>query len=296
MNEEVSAPLISIIIPVFNHAAYVADCLNSILADDYPNKEIIILNDGSTDGSAEVIRDWILQNSNSKNIVHVIFLTQENKGICAGLNSMIARAKGEYIRPLAGDDRLIPGMLKQHLQFLQAHPTKLVAFADARVIDNDGGIIKASALTEHLSHHKSSFLSEKLLKNTIILKGKIIPNLLIKKIFYDDFHYPVELIMEDNYFLLTAIAKTQLVFFDAVVADYRVHGANLSYKIAFNEPVERTKKRLKINRSLLQSYQKTYSSFIGFDKILVLYAWFKIFIKISILKAILIFKEIFKSN
>ena len=296
MNAKVSVPLISIIIPVFNHAAYIADCLNSILVNDYPNKEIIILNDGSTDSSAEIIHNWIVHNSNNKNIAHIIFLTQENKGICAGLNNMITHAKGDYIRPLAGDDRLIPGMLKQHLQFLESFSTKSVAFADARVINDNGIVLKTSALTEHLPHQKKLFMSEQSLKNVIILKGKIIPNLLVRKKFYDDFQYPIELMMEDNYFLLTATAMSQLVFFDALVADYRVHGANLSYIMAFSESLERTQKRLKINQSLLQSYQKTYSKFTGFNKMLVLYTWVKIFLKVSVLKLILTCKKCLKSG
>lgn len=296
MTSVVDVPLISIVIPVYNHAAYIVDCLNSVLLDDYSNKEIIILDDGSTDNSIAVIQTWLTQNPSPVNIQRILFLTQENKGLCAVLNRMISQACGEYIRPLSGDDRLIPGMLKQHLKYIANYPSKIAAFADAHVIDAAGTIISLSALTKYLPHPKSAFTGDRALKKFIILKGRIIPNLLIRKSFYDYFQYPTEINIEDNYFFLILAAKNQLIFFDAIVADYRVHGSNASYKLSWKEPVARTKQRIKIIKAQLQSYLKAYSAFSIYWRSLILYASFKTLIKIVILQCLLAYKKFERTN
>ncbi len=94
-------PLVSVLIPAFNHERFVQRCLDSVLEDPYPTKELIIIDDGSTDKTAERIADWVATHCMDLPIEYV---RRENRGIAATLNELVARASGEFLRPGASDD------------------------------------------------------------------------------------------------------------------------------------------------------------------------------------------------
>ncbi len=87
-------PLVSILIPYYNHKQYVAQTLDSILNDTYPNKEIVIINDGSTDPDISVINDWIERNSSK---LSINLISRANKGITKTFNELARTSKGKYI-------------------------------------------------------------------------------------------------------------------------------------------------------------------------------------------------------
>ena len=98
--------LISVIIPVYNGEAYLEACIESIRNQTYPNLEIIIVNDGSTDGTAGICTKLQSMYDN----VHVI--TMQDEGVSAARNAGIEAAKGEFITFVDADDRLRPDMLR----------------------------------------------------------------------------------------------------------------------------------------------------------------------------------------
>ena len=81
--------LLSIVMPVYNKAEYVSRCLHSILDQDYTDYELIIVNDGSTDSSADIIRTFT--------DTRIKLLTTTNQGVSAARNRGMAEAKGEYL-------------------------------------------------------------------------------------------------------------------------------------------------------------------------------------------------------
>ncbi len=99
---------ISVIIPCYNQEKYIAETLNSILAQTFLDYEIIIINDGSTDNSISIITEF------QKNYPHCItIINQENKGLPAARNAGVKAAQGEYIFPLDGDDKIVPTCLEK---------------------------------------------------------------------------------------------------------------------------------------------------------------------------------------
>lgn len=90
--------LISVIVPCYNQAQYLDDCLQSVLDQTYENWECIIVNDGSPDNTEEVARKWVDKDARFK------YLLQENKGVSAARNFGILNAQGEWILPLDADD------------------------------------------------------------------------------------------------------------------------------------------------------------------------------------------------
>ena len=114
-------PLISVLMPCYNYAPYVADAIRSVLCQEYPNFELIVVDDGSSDNSAAVIIE-ALRGFQSENHVRTRFIQQENAGVSAALNTALEEAKGTYIATFDADDLMPPGRLMKQGQYLMAHP------------------------------------------------------------------------------------------------------------------------------------------------------------------------------
>ncbi|MCW8884112.1 MAG: glycosyltransferase family 2 protein [Motiliproteus sp.] len=135
--------LVSFIIPAYNHEKFIEICLNKLLSDSYPLKEIIIIDDGSSDTTKEVIEKWLNQITTD---VKIFFLSRENRGVSKTLNELIGLSNGEFIVPVASDDYIIPGGVKNRIEYLKANKDKYAVFGDAIVIDEFDSVIHESAL------------------------------------------------------------------------------------------------------------------------------------------------------
>ena len=105
-------PLVSIIVPVYNGEQYIAFCIESLLAQSYPNKEIIIVDDGSSDSTAEIVKSYGSD---------VRYFSQANAGSAVARNTGIENAQGDYIAFNDGDDLWAPRRLEQQVKFLEEH-------------------------------------------------------------------------------------------------------------------------------------------------------------------------------
>jgi glycosyltransferase involved in cell wall biosynthesis len=110
-------PLVSIIIPLYNAEAYIGDTIISALDQTWPNKQIIIVDDGSTDNSLAVARQY--QND------RVSIFAQENQGSSFARNFGLQQAKGEYIQFLDADDLLSTNKIEEQVKLLLNHPSKV---------------------------------------------------------------------------------------------------------------------------------------------------------------------------
>ncbi len=106
-------PLISIIIPTYQHAATIAACLDSIFAQSYKNLEVIVVNDGSTDNTLQILEPY----QNRINLIN-----QENQGANPARNRGFQEASGEYVIFCDADVRMKPEMLKEMQKALAQHP------------------------------------------------------------------------------------------------------------------------------------------------------------------------------
>lgn len=132
-----SGPLVSVVIPTYNRAHQTIAALESVLTQTYPCFEVIVVNDGSTDGSAEVIERFVNQKTNDRN--RVLFLTQRNQGASIARNTGIAVAQGEYIAFLDSDDIWAPEKLEWQLKALEQFQGECGAcVTDARLVNASG--------------------------------------------------------------------------------------------------------------------------------------------------------------
>ncbi len=119
--------MVSVIIPNYNHASYIADAIQSVLNQDYQNYEIIVVDDGSTDNSRQVVSGFGER---------VRYIYQENQGLSAARNTGIATARGEYIALLDADDMYEPGFLSTLVPMLQADPEAAGIYCGYRFVDH----------------------------------------------------------------------------------------------------------------------------------------------------------------
>jgi glycosyltransferase involved in cell wall biosynthesis len=122
-----SRPLVSIVTPSYNQAAFLEETLRSVLEQDYEPIEYLVVDDGSTDGSAEIVERY------SDRLAW--WVRQENAGQVAALNRAFARATGEYMAYLNSDDTLLPGAITRLVAELEGDPELLLVYGDAFYTD-----------------------------------------------------------------------------------------------------------------------------------------------------------------
>jgi len=220
-------PLVSIIIPFYNHNHFVKQTLDSISDDSYPNKEIVIINDGSPDPDDSNIVSWIDRHGNE---CPVTYIKRQNKGVTKTINEMIDLAKGKYIVLLASDDYLINNTIAKRVELLESHPEKLMLVSDAIVVDDDGKKLFESAMFEQRGAPKKNYFSDRGLKKEIIKRWSVVgpTGFIAKKLFDIVGKYDESLMIEDWDFYLRVVAKDLLLFYDEKVAAYRWHESNVS--------------------------------------------------------------------
>ena len=133
-------PLVSVIVPCYNYAGYVDETLRSVLSQDYPNFELIVVDDGSTDNSVQVIERTLAANQDGL-AQRVEFIRQENAGVSAALNTGLAQARGDFIATFDADDIMPPHRLSVQMAYLREHPEVGCLGGVAVRIDEQGELL-----------------------------------------------------------------------------------------------------------------------------------------------------------
>jgi len=129
-------PLFTILTPVFNHEQYLEECILSAIGQSFPDWEMIILNDGSTDKTAELASGWVTKDA------RITLLNQPNHGIfrlAETYNKGLKLARGKYISILEGDDCWNPDKLLRQKDILDNHPEVMVAWGCAKKFQAETG-------------------------------------------------------------------------------------------------------------------------------------------------------------
>lgn len=105
-----NTPLISVIVPCFNQARYLPDCLDSVFAQTYPHWECIVVNDGSTDDTRQVAAAYAVKDARFR------YVEQENRGLSGARNRGLREMRGQYVQFLDSDDAISPEKFELHLE------------------------------------------------------------------------------------------------------------------------------------------------------------------------------------
>ena len=126
-------PLVSIVTPTYNQAEYLAETIRSVLAQDYPNIEYLVLDDGSTDGTPDVLRQFDGQVQWERHV---------NMGQSNTLNKGWTRSSGKYLAYLSSDDRLLPNAISTLVDAIESRDDVSVVYCDFDLIDKNGKYVK----------------------------------------------------------------------------------------------------------------------------------------------------------
>lgn len=125
------APRVSVVIASYNHAPFVQESLRSVLTQDFQDFEILVTDDGSSDGTADAVRAVADPRISLEAL-------PENRGACIAMNRAIRRARGRYIAVLNSDDVFLPGKLSEQVAFLERHAEVGAVFGWPAFIDERG--------------------------------------------------------------------------------------------------------------------------------------------------------------
>jgi hypothetical protein len=128
-----SAPKLSVILPNYNHAAYLPRCIEGILDQSYTDLELVVIDDASTDRSREVIEGYARRDPRVRS-----FTNPKNLGVIATLNRALELARGRYVFGAASDDYVLPGYFEKAMALFASHPEAGVCVGLAECVDDDG--------------------------------------------------------------------------------------------------------------------------------------------------------------
>ena len=136
-------PRVSVIIPAYNAAATLKVAIDSVLRQSYRDFELIIVNDGSTDETAELLHSYAGR---------IIVVERANGGAAAARNSALAIARGNYIAFLDADDIWRSELLARLVPVLDSDPGCVMAYADLEIIDSNGNSLHTSLIADTSAH------------------------------------------------------------------------------------------------------------------------------------------------
>jgi len=146
MNDNVKCPKVSIVIISYNQAHFIREALDSVVTQDYPNLEIVVSDDASTDGTQDIIKEY------QQKYPHLIkpLLADKNGGISVNVNRGLIACSGEFIAFMAGDDFFFPGKIRHQVELMMNNPYCSLSWHQAVIFDSDSkktlGIIGRNAL------------------------------------------------------------------------------------------------------------------------------------------------------
>jgi len=215
---------IAVIIPCYNHAAYIGEALDSVLAQTRPADRILVIDDGSTDNSVEVLTSYASRG--------VDMWRRNNMGAHHTLNELveIAAEDCDFVQILNSDDRLLPGRLELCMKLLGANPGKSVFSSGLQVIDGEGHLMPEDAPRSrwfhgawNLGHQEGSTLASWLGQANFIATTS---NVLARTSYLKRYPFRPYRFNHDYFFLSTAVLQDQLAVSADVQVEYRVHGSN----------------------------------------------------------------------
>ena len=214
----------SVLVPAYNHARYIEVCLQSIYDDDYPNLEVIVMDDGSRDDTFEVAQRW--RETHPGRFQQFRLEQQENKGLTRTLNRLTSWSTGECIALVASDDYLLRGGITARVNALETHPEWLAVFGDAHIVGEDGALLHTSGTLGFKGRHAKVFANSHRMTNELIFRWWVPgPTIMLRQAALNSVSgvggYDESLSFEDRDMYLRLIARKALGFVDQVVAAYR---------------------------------------------------------------------------
>lgn len=205
-------PKVSVVIPVYNCERYIGDAIRSVQAQTYPASEIIVVDDGSSDGTSAAVQACS----------GVKYLRQQNRGEPAARNLGIQHAAGDLIAFLDGDDLWTPDKLALQLPCLQAHPAWAMIYSDMATFD-DRGVIDGSVKQRFQITFPQGNIFRQLFQETLFGSGSVVVH---KEVFHKIGMFDESLLVGSDYEMWLRIARHfEVGYIDKPLLLYRQHSS-----------------------------------------------------------------------
>lgn len=217
MNKGFDAPLVSVVMAVYNGESYLPAALESILQQTYRNLEIILINDGSTDGSSKILSDFSRRDS------RIILVDQENSGLTRALIRGMGLATGQFVARMDADDYSHPARIEKQLDVLLNDPSKDAVSCGINYIYDDGAIVPQGVPErEDLVPWFMNFYNE------IAGHGQIF---MRRDAYLDSGGYDAQFKYAQDYDLFSRMFKrANVAFIPEHLYDYRISGQSITNK------------------------------------------------------------------
>lgn len=215
----------------YNHEKYIAEAINSVLEQTFKDFELIIVNDGSTDKTDEIIKTFLDNLDNER----IVYINQENQGISTATNNGILAAKGKYIAWFSGDDVFYPQKLEKQWNFISQHNSKII-FSLFDVIDDNSNItfdpvIDAWFIKENISREE--------LINIFFIKGNClnaVTAFVEKECLLDaGLFNPASIQLQDFDMWIKLIKRHEILIIMEKLVKYRVRDNNQNLSNSVND-------------------------------------------------------------
>ncbi|HEX8139597.1 MAG TPA: glycosyltransferase [Pyrinomonadaceae bacterium] len=235
------SPKVSVCIPLFNHARFLPEAIESVLAQTLRDFEIVIVDDGSQDHSLQIARAYA---SEYPERIRVFTHTgKENRGISETINLALEKSAGGYVLGLAPDDLLNPDKLERQVSFLELNPRAKWVYAQAHCVDGQNRLLPGHALFGADLMKEANPLES-------LIRTNVIPGMTVlsrRQFMLDVGRHEPGLLYSDWDIWVRAQAKSEAAFLPHPSSRYRIHATNTSVDV---EAVTNIKRGLAVMRSL----------------------------------------------
>ncbi|WP_336017209.1 glycosyltransferase family A protein [Acinetobacter pittii] len=224
-------PLVSIVIPCYNHGNFVQDCIQSVIDQTYQNIELIIIDDGSKDDSVKKIQKLV--NQCKGRFVRFEFKNRSNKGLCTTLNEALEWCQGEYYSVIASDDMIEKDKIDIQVNYLNKHPEIVALYGSIKSINHENKLRKIFKVKNELVDFKKILTGNYTLYAPTQITKLTAANLVGK--------YSTDTKLEDLDILLKLTHMGwNVMCIDNILASYRDHNENTTKNqiLIFNERVK----------------------------------------------------------
>lgn len=215
---------ISVIVPVYNVAAYLRECMESILQQDYRDLEILLIDDGSTDDSGTICDEYAVRDSRVR-VIH-----QPNGGAAAAKNAGLRVASGRYLSFVDSDDYLEPGAFSHMVSLLEAHSADVVqcSFRDVYTDETADHVVLTDQCVFSTQEYLKRFTED---WTCCLLWDKLYKRSVFTGTFFEEGH-----IVDDEYFTYLGIMKANKIVHDPyIVYNYRKRASSVTIKPEYRE-------------------------------------------------------------
>ncbi|HYN85335.1 MAG TPA: glycosyltransferase [Pyrinomonadaceae bacterium] len=207
---------VSVVVPSYNHAPFVEATLRSVFAQTHAPAELVVIDDGSADGSVRRIERALASCPFPCELV-----ARENRGLSATLNEGLARTRGRYFAYLGSDDVWLPEFLEARVRVLVARPRAVLAYGNAYSIDADSRIVDSSA---DWARYEDGDVRRMLLG----VLAPLSPTVVYRRAALAGHRWNERARLEDYELYLRLSAEGEFAFDERVLSAWRVHGRNAS--------------------------------------------------------------------